>query len=141
MIPKIIHYIWLGTRELDETSKKCMKSWNEILPDYEIKKWGDVECKNIIYANRYAREAYESKKYAFVSDFARFDILYEHGGLYFDTDVELINNIDDIAYRIEESIEIIRFYKENVDPNERFVNYIAFYYNKELYKFIQIVIY
>lgn len=93
-IPKIIHYIWLGTRELDDTSKKCMKTWSEILSDYEVKKWGDAECKDIIQKNRYAREAYEAKKYAFVSDYLRLYVLYHYGGVYMDTDVQVFKSID-----------------------------------------------
>lgn len=93
-IPKTIHYIWLGTRPLDETSLKCMETWKKILPEYEVKKWGDEECKEIIAGNKYASQALVAKKYAFVSDYIRVYILYHFGGVYMDTDVQIFKNID-----------------------------------------------
>lgn len=94
MIPKKIHYCWFGGNPLPEMALKCIESWKTFLPDYEIIEWN--ESNYDVYKNSYIREAYENKKYAFVSDFARFDILYEYGGVYFDTDVEVINSIEDI---------------------------------------------
>lgn len=94
MIPKIIHYCWFGRKPLPELAIKCINSWKKFLPDYEIKEWNEDNFNvNII---PYTKEAYEAKKYAFVSDYARFWILYNYGGIYFDTDVEVIKNIDDI---------------------------------------------
>jgi len=93
-IPKVIHYIWLGTRPLDKVSVKCMQSWEKHLPDYEVKKWGDSECKDIIAGNLYAQQAYDAKKYAFVSDYLRVYILYHYGGVYMDTDVQVFKSID-----------------------------------------------
>lgn len=93
-IPKTIHYIWLGSRSLDEVSRKCMKTWEEILSDYEIIRWGDRECEKIINGNKYAKQAYEAKKYAFVSDYLRVYILYNCGGIYMDTDVQIFKSID-----------------------------------------------
>lgn len=93
-IPKTIHYIWLGERPFDKTSIKCMETWKKYLPDYEVKKWGDNECIDIINKNNYARQAYEAKKYAFVSDYLRVYILYNFGGVYMDTDVQIYKNID-----------------------------------------------
>lgn len=97
MIPKIIHYCWFGGKPLPDSAKKCIASWRKFLPDYEIKEWNesnfDVNCI------KYTREAYRLKKYAFVSDYARFFILYKYGGLYFDIDVEVIRNMDDIISR------------------------------------------
>lgn len=93
-IPKTIHYIWLGTRELDKTSLKCMQSWEKYLPDYEVVRWGDKECIDIINANTYARQAYESRKFAFVSDYLRVYILYHYGGIYMDTDVQVFKKLD-----------------------------------------------
>lgn len=94
MIPKKIHYCWFGRNPLPESAQKCIASWKKYLPDYEIIEWDednfDVNCIP------YTTQAYEAKKYAFVSDYARFKILYEHGGLYFDTDVEVIRPLDDI---------------------------------------------
>lgn len=94
MIPKIIHYCWFGRNPLPESALKCIASWKKFLPDCEIKEWNENNFDvNII---PYTAEAYEQKKYAFVSDYARFWILYKYGGIYFDTDVEVIRPMDDI---------------------------------------------
>ena len=94
MIPKVIHYCWFGGNPLPKSAQKCIASWRKYLPDYEIKEWNESNFDvNII---PYTTEAYKAKKYAFVSDYARFWILYKYGGLYFDTDVEVIKNMDDI---------------------------------------------
>lgn len=96
-IPKIIHYCWFGGNPLPESAQKCINSWRKFFPDYEIKEWNEDNFDvNII---PYTAEAYQAKKYAFVSDYARFWILYHHGGLYFDTDVEVIKPMDDIIAR------------------------------------------
>lgn len=95
--PKIIHYCWFGRNPLPPLAKKCIESWKKFLPDYEIKEWNEDNFDvNII---PYTEEAYKAKKYAFVSDYARFWILYNYGGVYFDTDVEIIKPIDDIIAR------------------------------------------
>lgn len=97
MIPKIIHYCWFGRGPLPELAQKCIASWKKYLPGYEIKEWNEDNFDvNII---PYTAEAYKAKKYAFVSDYARFWILYQYGGIYFDTDVEVIRPIDDIVER------------------------------------------
>ena len=94
MIPKVIHYCWFGGNPLPKSAQKGIASWRKYLPDYEIKEWNESNFDvNII---PYTAEAYKAKKYAFVSDYARFWILYKYGGLYFDTDVEVIKNMDDI---------------------------------------------
>ena len=97
MIPKVIHYCWFGRNPLPESAVKCINSWRKHFPDYEIKEWNEDNFDvNII---QYTKEAYEAKKYAFVSDYARMWILYHFGGLYFDTDVEVIKPMDDIVER------------------------------------------
>ena len=97
MIPKIIHYCWFGRNPLPESAIKCINSWKKFFPDYEIKEWNEDNFDvNII---PYTKEAYEAKKYAFVSDYARLWILYHLGGLYFDTDVEVIKSMYDIVDR------------------------------------------
>jgi mannosyltransferase OCH1-like enzyme len=94
MIPKKIHYCWFGGKPLNKLGKKCLKSWKKHFPDYEIIEWNesnfDFNCC------QYVKEAYEAKKWAFVSDYARYKILYEQGGIYFDTDVEVIKDFGDI---------------------------------------------
>jgi len=97
MIPKKIHYCWFGGNPLPKSAQQCIASWRKYLPDYEIKEWNESNFDvNII---PYTAEAYRMKKYAFVSDYARFWILYKYGGLYFDTDVEVIAPMDDIIER------------------------------------------
>ena len=94
MIPKVIHYCWFGRNSLPPLAIKCIESWKKYLPDYEIKEWNEDNFDvNIV---PYTKEAYAAKKYAFVSDYARFWVLYRYGGLYFDTDVEVIKPLDDI---------------------------------------------
>lgn len=97
MIPKIIHYCWFGRNHLPESAQKCINSWKKYLPDYEIKEWNEDNFD--VNSIPYTKQAYEARKYAFVSDYARFWILYNHGGLYFDTDVELIKPLDDILLK------------------------------------------
>ncbi len=95
MIPKIIHYCWFGGNPLPRSAQKCIDSWRKFFPGYEIKRWDESNYDvNVI---PYTRDAYSAKKYAFVSDYARFDVLYREGGIYFDTDVEVIRTMDDIV--------------------------------------------
>ena len=97
MIPKIIHYCWFGGKPLPRSAEKCIASWKKYLPGYEVKRWDESNFD--VNAIPYTREAYAACKYAFVSDYARFWILYHYGGVYFDTDVEVIRPIDDIINR------------------------------------------
>lgn len=94
MIPKIIHYCWFGRKPLPKLALKCIASWKKFLPDYEIKEWNEDNFD--VNSIPYIAQAYKHKKYAFVSDYARFKVLYEQGGIYFDTDVEVIKSIDDV---------------------------------------------
>lgn len=93
-IPKVIHYCWFGRGELPKLAKKCIKSWKKYCPDYEI--ICHTEDNFDVGENKYAKEAYEAGKWAFVSDYARLKIIYEQGGIYLDTDVELIKPLDDL---------------------------------------------
>ena len=97
MIPKIIHYCWFGRNPLPPLAQNCIESWKKYLPDYEIKEWNEDNFD--INITQYTKEAYEAKKYAFVSDYARFWILYNYGGIYFDTDVEVIAPLSDIIQK------------------------------------------
>ena len=92
MIPKVIHYCWFGGNPLTELAEKCIESWHKFCPDYEIIRWDESNFD--ISQNRYCTEAHECKKWAFVSDYARLKILYKHGGIYMDTDVEVTRNLD-----------------------------------------------
>lgn len=93
MIPKKIHYCWFGGNPLSEMARNCIESWKTYCPDYEIIEWNednfDLNC------NDYVKEAYEAKKWAFVTDYVRLYVLYNFGGIYMDTDAELIGCIDD----------------------------------------------
>lgn len=93
-IPKIIHYCWFGGGPISAESQKCMESWKKYCPDYKIIEWNDQNFD--ISTNRYAQQAYEAKKYAFVSDYVRLAVLYEYGGIYLDTDVELVRPLDEL---------------------------------------------
>ena len=94
MIPKKIHYCWFGGNEKPEKAKKCIESWRKYCPDYEIIEWNEANFD--VNQNGYTRMCIEEKKYAFLSDYARLVIIEEHGGVYFDTDVEVLRSIDDL---------------------------------------------
>ena len=95
MIEKTIHYCWFGRHPLPESAKRYIASWQKFFPEYEVKEWNEDNFD--VNSIPYTHDAYEAGKYAFVSDYARFWILYHHGGLYFDTDVEVIRPMDDIV--------------------------------------------
>lgn len=92
MIPKIIHYCWFGGNPLPEEAKKCIESWKKQLPDYQIKEWNERNFD--INTNQYVRQAYESRKFAFVTDYVRLYALATEGGIYMDTDVEVLKSFD-----------------------------------------------
>lgn len=94
MIPKTIHYCWFGHGEMPELAIKCIESWHKYLPDYEYKLWNEDNFD--INSNQYAKEAYEARKYAFVTDYVRLFALYTEGGIYMDTDVEVLKPYDDL---------------------------------------------
>lgn len=92
MIPKIIHYCWFGRNPLPELAKKCIDSWKKYCPEYEIIEWNEDNFD--VMSNDYVREAYQSSKWAFVTDYVRLYALYNYGGVYMDTDVEILKSID-----------------------------------------------
>ena len=97
VIPKVIHYCWFGRNPIPDNYKKWMESWHKYCPDYEIKEWNEDNYD--IKKNIYMYEAYRSQKWGFVPDYARLDIIYTYGGIYLDTDVELVQNLDDMLYQ------------------------------------------
>jgi len=137
LIPKIIHYCWFGNNLMSENELKCIESWKEFCPDYEIIKWDEhnYDCRK----TRYLREVYDYGHYSAVSSYARFEILNEIGGIYLDTDVEIIKNIDELlrlpAYMGFEVADIINtghgfgtvkgnsIYKEIVDYYDSISHY------------------
>lgn len=93
-IPKKIHYCWFGKKDKPEIVVKCIDSWKKVLNDYEIIEWN--ESKFDINCNNYVKQAYERGKFAFVSDYVRIKVLYDYGGIYLDTDVEVFKTFDDL---------------------------------------------
>ncbi len=91
---KIIHYCWFGPRKLSKLAIKCMKTWKKFLPDYEIKLWNEENFD--FNQNKFVKEAYENKKWAFVADYARLKALSEYGGIYLDTDMEILKDVSHI---------------------------------------------
>ena len=96
-IPKKIHYCWFGKNKIPKEYQKWMDSWRKYCPDYEIIEWNETNYDWT--KNRYMREAYEMGKWGFVPDYARLDIIYQYGGIYLDTDVELLHNLDELLFQ------------------------------------------
>lgn len=93
MIPKVIHYCWFGGNPLPKLAKKCLKSWNKYCKGYEIKEWNE-QTFDIASAPLYVRQAYEAKKWAFITDYVRLWAMTTYGGIYMDTDVEVVKSLD-----------------------------------------------
>ena len=134
-IPKIIHYFWFGKNKMPDIFLECIKSWQKYCPDYKIIKW-DEENFDVNICN-YTKQAYEQKKYAFVSDYARFYILKKYGGIYLDIDVEILKPIDEL---LEQECFCGRENNSNfvatgliiaARPNNKFVNSMLNYYNEQ----------
>lgn len=97
VIPKKLHYCWFGGKEIPDRNLMWMESWKKYCPDYEIIRWD--ESNYDVTKNQYMYEAYQAQKWSFVSDYARLDIVYNEGGIYLDTDVEIIRSIDELLYQ------------------------------------------
>lgn len=96
LIPKVIHYCWFGRGILPDLYKRCIESWYKYCPDYKVVEWNEDNCD--LMENAFAYQAYKMKKYGFVPDYFRLKIIYEQGGIYLDTDVELLRSLDDLRY-------------------------------------------
>ncbi|MGX7328553.1 glycosyltransferase family 32 protein [Enterococcus bulliens] len=94
MIPKIIHYCWFGETPLPDNVKRCIASWESKCPEYKIVQWNEKNYD--VFKNAYTKKTYTEKNYAFLSDYARLDIIYNNGGIYLDTDVEVLKKFDDL---------------------------------------------
>ena len=94
MIPKIIHYCWVGGNPLTPLAQKCIASWKKHCPDFEIIRWDETNYD--FSKNQYMAQTYEAKKWGFVPDYARLDIIYQYGGIYLDTDVEIVKPLDEL---------------------------------------------
>ena len=131
MIPKKIHYIWFGKGEKNERIKACIESWKKYLPDYEIIEWNE-ENFDINY-NAFTKSAYENKKWAFVSDVARLWVLYNEGGIYMDTDVEVYKPLDELlnneGFIGFEDIHYLSSGTIGAAKNNLVIKYLLDYYN------------
>ncbi|MBQ9338999.1 MAG: glycosyl transferase [Paludibacteraceae bacterium] len=94
MIPKIIHYCWFGGAQMPELARNCIESWRKFLPDYELRLWNEQTFD--INSVPYVKEAYEARKFAFMTDYVRLWALNKYGGIYMDTDVEVLCSLDDL---------------------------------------------
>ena len=94
MIPKIIHYVWVGDSPKSKVIEECIATWKKKLPDYQIIEWNESNFD--MHENRYIEQAYRAKKWAFVSDYIRAKAIYEQGGVYLDTDVRVVDNLDSL---------------------------------------------
>lgn len=131
MIPKVIHYCWFGGNKKSSIIKKCIKSWREKLPDYELKEWNE---KNFdININSFVKNAYHNKKWAFVSDYCRLWVLYNYGGIYLDTDMEVLKSIniflDNDSFSGTEDGEHISFGIWGCKAEDQFIKEILDYYD------------
>ena len=97
LIPKKLHYCWFGKGNLPEFAVQCIDSWKKYCPDYEIIEWNEKTYN--VYKNRFTKEVYEYGHYSALSSYARFDIIHQYGGIYLDTDVEVVRNLDDLLYQ------------------------------------------
>ena len=117
MIPKIIHYVWVGNAPKSDLILKCIESWKKYCPDYEIKEWGNDDVAKI--NNAYVQEAFKCKKWAFVSDYLRLYALEKFGGFYFDSDLEATQNID--KFRKHKFVTGYEFYANQYFPFTAFM--------------------
>lgn len=139
MIPKIIHYCWFGRNSKSKIILKCIESWRKFMPDYEIIEWNEDNFN--VKQNEYVKSAYNNKKWAFVSDYARMKVLYQYGGIYFDTDVELLKPIPS-EYLEMQSISCIEDFSGLVSPgliyachpNDRIIKEVLDSYEKDVFQ-------
>jgi mannosyltransferase OCH1-like enzyme len=92
-IPKTLHYCWYGDSQISELSRRCIETWKEVMPDYAVEVWDE---SRLDMAVPYISTAYKSRRFAFVADYMRFKALYEHGGIYLDTDIEVLQRFDEL---------------------------------------------
>ena len=138
MIPKIIHYVWVGNNPKPKDIKKCMKTWKKHLKDYEIIEWNESNFD--INSHPFVKKAYEAKKWAYVSDYIRMYAIYNYGGIYLDTDVLVLDNFD----KFLDNKVFVGFERENypftavfgAEKKNKFIKKLLDYYdNLDAYKF------
>ncbi len=132
-IPKIIHYCWFGKAKMPKLSLKCIETWKRILPDYELRLWNENNFN--IEINEFLKQAYEKKKWAFISDYVRLYVLYNYGGIYMDTDVEVLKRLDPFlihsAFTGFESNNYIPTGIMGAEKGNKWIEHILDYYDKE----------
>lgn len=139
MLPKIIHFCWFGNRPYPTKIKKCIDSWHKFLPDYEFKLWNE-ENFNIDNCCQYVKDAYKEQKYAFVSDYVRLYALYEYGGIYLDTDIELIKAIPadiinhNLIFSLDDCGYIAGSFIASYSKNNFITILLSYYNNLSFYK-------
>lgn len=120
MIPKIIHYVWLGRGEQSDTIKRCIESWKKYLPDYKVMLWNE-DTYDISQSPAFVRTAYNAHKWAFASDYIRLWALYTYGGIYLDTDTEVRKPLDRFhTHRLFIGTQVF-----SVDVNKREKKYVT----------------
>ena len=131
-IPKIIHYCWFGKNEKPLKIQRCLESWQKIMPDYKIIEWNEDNFD--INSNQFVKEAYENKKWAFVTDYVRLWALYNFGGIYMDSDVEVIKPLDEFLYQRaftgHETDEMLICATMGAEPRHGWIEYLLSYYSK-----------
>lgn len=138
MIPKIIHYVWVGNNPKPKNIKKCMKTWKKHLKDYEIIEWNESNFD--INSHPFVKKAYEAKKWAYVSDYIRMYAIYNYGGIYLDTDALVLDNFD----KFLDNKVFVGFERENypftavfgAEKKNKFIKKLLDYYdNLDAYNF------
>lgn len=138
MIEKKIHYIWFGGNKPKEVLR-CIESWKEKLPEYEIIEWNEknFDLENEMKECKFLRECYKRKLWAFLSDYVRLKVLYQHGGIYLDTDIEIIKNLDDLLdtdfFTGYENEKIISFGILGCKPEDKIIKKMIDFYNGEIW--------
>lgn len=133
MIPKIVHYCWFGRGPLPQETLRCMDSWRKYLPDYRLMRWDEDNFD--VGSLKFTRQAYERRKYAFVSDYVRMHALKTYGGVYLDTDVEMVRGLDDLlelpAFAGFETSEFIATCLLGSEPGAAWLDVMLDYYARK----------
>ena len=142
-IPKKLHYVWIGDSEKPEIFNKCLKSWQEKMPDYEIIEINkeNFDLDDHIARNKFLRECYKRKLWAYIADYVRIHYLYENGGIYLDTDMEIVKDFSSLFEN--ENIEFFTGYESDdgigmglfgVSAKSKFLEKMIKFYDDEIYK-------
>lgn len=142
-IPKKLHYVWIGDGEKPEIFNKCLKSWQEKMPDYEIIEINkeNFDLDDHIARNKFLRECYKRKLWAYIADYVRIHYLYENGGIYLDTDMEIVKDFSSLFEN--ENIEFFTGYESDdgigmglfgVSAKSKFLEKMIKFYDDEIYK-------